>query len=69
MDSRLYFLKEPLVLITILAFGLVYYFGRTKKVNHVIKPSKTDTCNVSYVDSDTTEWRKRYYEHLYVNTK
>ncbi len=64
-DTRLYFLKDPHIYIPLfLAIGL---FGATFK--HELKQAKPKVKEpVTAVKSDTTEWRKQYYEHLY-NTK
>lgn len=64
-DTRLYFLKHPLIFIPIfLAIGL---FGATFK--HELKQAKPKVKEtVTTVKSDTTEWRKQYYEHLYHST-
>jgi hypothetical protein len=86
MDTRLYFLKDPIVLIGILLLGTVYYFGRnsvegkmeiteteiqqetdmdkTEMQETDIQKSKTDKTDTQY-KTDTTEWRKSYYNHLY----
>jgi hypothetical protein len=76
MDTRLYFLKDPIVLIGIIAFATVYYFGRnavdgkteiTETQETEIKTdvkTETDKTETDY-KTDTTEWRKSYYNHLY----
>jgi hypothetical protein len=65
LDTRLYFLRDPHIYIPLfLAIGL---FGATFK--HELKQAKPKQKEaVTTVKSDTTEWRKQYYEHLY-NTK
>jgi hypothetical protein len=76
MDTRLYFLKDPIVLIGILLLGTVYYFGRNavEGTNEITETEiktdvKTDKTETQETKTDTTEWRKSYYEHLYINTK
>lgn len=79
MDTRLYFLKEPIVAIGIIAFSTVYYFGRnsvdgkteiTETQETEIKTdvkTETETQQKTETDykTDTTQWRKSYYNHLY----
>jgi hypothetical protein len=77
MDTRLYFLKEPIVLIGILLLGTVYYFARNAvegkteitetQETEITETDKTETQQETETDykTDTTEWRKLYYEHLY----
>jgi hypothetical protein len=75
MDTRLNFIKEPLFIGGFLAFGLTFYFGRNTDAKQTIKNQTQcdlDTLGthcVTQIHSDTTDFRKRYYEHLYVNTK
>jgi uncharacterized protein YceK len=65
LDTRLYFLKDPFVFIPLLLFlgGLGSIIKREQPKTPQVKEKP-----VTAVKSDTTEWRKQYYEHLY-NTK
>ena len=65
LDTRLYFLKDPFVFIPLFLFlgGLGAIYHREQPNTPQVKKEA-----VTIVKSDTTEWRKRYYEHLY-NTK
>ena len=84
MDTRLYFLKDPIVLIGIFLLGTVYYFGRnsvewkteiteTESNTEITETDKTDIQHETKTyyktdtqqETDTTEWRKSYYNHLY----
>jgi hypothetical protein len=75
MDTRLNFIKEPLFIIGFLAFATIYYFGRNTNAKLTIKNQTqcdldtSGTYCITQIHSDTTDFRKRYYEHLYVNTK
>ena len=64
-DTRLYFLKDPFVFIPLflLFCGLTAIYHREQPNTPQVKKEA-----VTIVKSDTTEWRKQYYEHLY-NTK
>ena len=61
-DPRLYFLKDPFVFIPLILFfgGLITIIKREQPKTSQIKKEA-----VTIVKSDTTEWRKQYYEHLY----
>ena len=61
-DPRLYFLKDPFVFIP-----LILFFGGLGAIYHREQPNtpKIKKEAVTIVKSDTTEWRKQYYEHLY----
>jgi hypothetical protein len=73
MDTRLYFLKDPIVLIGIIAFATVYYFGRNtvEGTTEITETQETEITETDYktdtteYKTDTTEWRKSYYNHLY----
>lgn len=67
LDTRLYFLRDPHIFIPLfLAIGL---FGATFK--HELKqtkPKQKEAVTIvkpSVKNTDTTEWRKSYYNHLY----
>lgn len=65
-DTRLYFIKEPILLLAVfIFFGGLITIVKHNKPKDKVKVEKT----VTEVKSDTTEWRKQYYEHLYNSTK
>ena len=61
-DTRLYFLKDPILVIAVFLFfgglGSIYTHEQPKT-------PKVKKEAVTAVKKDTTEWRKQYYEHLY----
>ena len=65
LDTRLYFLKDPFLYIPLFLFlgGLGMIIKNEQPNTPQVKEK-----HVTAVKSDTTEWRKAYYEHLY-NTK
>ena len=71
MDTRLYFLKEPVVIIGILLLGTIYYFGRnsvdreTEMTETEVKYDMQENETETETKTDTTQWRKSYYNHLY----
>jgi hypothetical protein len=77
MDTRLYFLKDPIVIVAFIFIGVL---GVTLKQHKKHKQqgtvtqykieSNTETdITKTQQKTDTTEWRKSYYEHLYSNSK
>lgn len=66
MDTRLYFLKGPFIFIPLfLFFGVLMTIVKREQAKTPQVKEKT----VTSVKSDTTEWKKQYYEHLYNSTK
>ena len=65
LDSRLYFIRGPFLYIPL--FIALAGLGLIIK-NEQPKAKVKQKESVTAVKSDTTEWRKQYYEHLY-NTK
>ena len=61
-DTRLYFLKDPILVIAVFLFfgGLGAIYTREQAKTPKVKKEA-----VTIVKKDTTEWRKQYYEHLY----
>ena len=61
-DTRLYFLKDPILVIAVFLFfgGLGFIYTREQPKTPKVKKEA-----VTVVKKDTTEWRKQYYEHLY----
>ena len=65
IDSRLYFINDPYLYIPLfIALALLGVIIKQEQPKAKVKQKES----VTSVKSDTTEWRKQYYEHLY-NTK
>ena len=65
LDSRLYFINDPFLYIPLfIALALLGFVFKQEQPKAKVKVKES----VTAVKSDTTEWRKQYYEHLY-NTK
>lgn len=65
LDSRLYFIKDPILVLAVFLFfgGLTMIYHREQPKTPQVKEE-----SVKAVKKDTTEWRKAYYEHLYHST-
>ena len=78
MDTRLYFLKDPIIVVVLLFIGVLGVAIKQQKKhtqqgtvtqykiesNTEIKTDTTDKTDTQQ-ETDTTEWRKSYYNHLY----
>ena len=66
-DTRLYFLNQPILVLAVFLFfgGLFTIIKREQPKTPKAKVKLKES--VTIVKSDTTEWRKQYYEHLYNN--
>ena len=80
MDTRLYFLKDPIIVVVLLFIGVLGVAIKQQKSHtqqgtvtqyKIESDTETDTDKTDTQESktDTTEWRKSYYEHLYSNSK
>jgi hypothetical protein len=77
MDTRLYFLKDPIIVVVLLFIGVLGVAIKQQKkhtqqgtVTQYKIESNTETdITETQQKTDTTEWRKSYYEHLYSNSK
>ena len=62
IDSRLYFIRDPFLYIPLfIALACLGVIIKNEQPKAKVKQKES----VTAVKSDTTEWRKQYYEHLY----
>lgn len=62
LDSRLYFINDPFLYIPLfIALALLGFVIKQEQPKAKVKQKES----VTTVKTDTTEWRKQYYEHLY----
>ena len=61
MDTRLYFLKDPIVLIGILLLGTVYYFGRNsvEGTNEITETQETESNTDYKTETDKTDIQQK----------
>lgn len=66
-DTRLYFLKEPILVLAVFLFfgGLITIVKREQPKTPRVKKEAVTIVKPSVKNTDTTEWRKSYYNHLY----
>lgn len=66
-DTRLYFIKDPFVFVPLFLFfgGLTAIYHREQSKPPQVKKEAVTIVKPSVKNTDTTEWRKSYYNHLY----
>lgn len=66
-DTRLYFLRDPFVFIPLFLFfgGLFAIYKREQPKTPQVNKEAVTIVKPSVKNTDTTEWRKSYYNHLY----
>lgn len=64
MDARIKFIKDPIVICSFIIIGGLGVIIQQEQPN---TPQVKEN-HVTAVKSDTTEWRKQYYENLYHST-